>query len=196
MMVTTPLANPIKAFINGNESLAGYPGDRERFPPMDWYPYGTAVGKGSTVEVRFSYQVVDAFPAHARRARVYSSSDRQGEWVAIREVTSRHDASPAAATSLYRGVIGITTDETIKDTIGDGKVFVRERSWLTVAYYDAYGSAEPIRKASVKLDLPTPTPTPTPTPIPASNPMLLAIAVIAGVFVVLARRRRVVPSGG
>ena len=198
---TTPLAEPLSATLkyNGDDNgiSPAFPApDTVPPPPNGLVSIRTKAPKGSTVKITFHYQVVDAFPAHARRARVYSSSDRQGEWVAIREVTSRYDPSPAAATSLYRGEIAITNDETIKDTIGDGKVFVRERSWLSVAYYDAYGSAEPIRKASVKLDLPTPTPTPTPTPIPASNPMLLAIAVIAGVFAVLARRRRVMPSGG
>ena len=125
------------------------------------------VDAGSTVRVDFSYEIVDKFPAsdhpHDHRARVYSSSDRTGEWVEINEVAS--ELLPAAVSSLYRGEAAISTDPASKAT-GDGKVFVRVTSYLTVAYYDSDSKVEPEEKARVHLNLPTPTPTPTKTPTP------------------------------
>ena len=157
-----------------------------------------AAPKGSTVKITFDYEVVDVYPAQAQRARVYSSSDRQGEWVAIREVSIEDGVSPAAS-SLYRGEVVISDDEASKAT-GDGKVFVRNRSRLSVIYYYDRGAVKSEKRDSVGLNLPTPTPTstpaPTPTPIPAVNPLLLVIAVGAGALTVLLGRRRVVPSGG
>ena len=156
------------------------------------------VDAGSTVRVDFHYEVVDAFPAQAKRARVYSSSDREGEWVAIREVASKSDASPAASSGLYRGEVEISEDPASKGA-GDGKVFVRTRSRLSVVYYDVGGGTEPEKRASVGLDLPTPTPSPsptatplpTPTPIPAVNPLLLILGVGVAILIVLIDRRRI-----
>ena len=158
------------------------------------------VDAGSDIEVRFHYEVVDFFPADSLRARVYSSSDRQGEWVAIREVRSESDHTPAASSYLYRGYVWISEDP---DSLvqGDGVVRVRSRSRLSVAYYDPGITDEPVERVSLGLDLPTatpwPTPTstprPTPTPIPAINPFLLIVAVGAGAAIALYWRRMGVP---
>ena len=188
---------PIRASIDNDERFPGI-----EFPSDD-SPYGlvSIAGKapmGSTVKIHFRYEVIDAYPAQARRARVYSSSDEEGEWVAIREVTSESDSSSAAATYLYRGEIGISEDPASLAK-GDGLVRVRTRSWLGVAYYNADDAVNPEARASVKLNLPTPTPTPmatptatpspTPTPIPAANPFVLALAVGAGALIALLRRK-------
>ena len=191
------ISDPITAFVN----------DKKRIPssefPSDDSPYGLvsiagAAPKGSTVTITFDYEVIDVYPAQAQRARVYSSSDRTGEWVAIREVSIEDGVSPAAS-SLYRGEVVISDDEASKAT-GDGKVFVRNRSRLSVIYYYDRGAVKSEKRDSVGLNLPTPTPTstptPTPTPIPAVNPLLLVVAVGAGALTVLLRRRRIVPSGG
>ena len=159
-----------------------------------------AAPKGSTVTITFNYEVVDVYPAQEQRARVYSSSDRQGEWVAIREVSIKDGVTPAAS-HWYRGEVVISDDEASKAS-GDGKIFVRTRSWLSIAYYDKGAASMPIvegtptttETAHVSLNLPTPTATP--APIPAVNPALLVVAVGAGALVVLLRRGRVVPSGG
>ena len=186
---STPLAiyPSARAFVNGVEYLA-YPDVQDgRVSLLN------DVDAGSTVKISFAYEISDAYPAHAHRARVYSSSDRQGEWVALREVASERDLSPAAASSLYRGEIAISEDAASKAS-GDGKVFVRNRSRLSVAYYDDDSKVEPEERTSLGLDLPTPTPsptpTPTPTPIPAANPLLLAIVFGVGLLIVLYRRRR------
>ena len=155
------------------------------------------VPAGSVVAIVFHYEIVDMFPAHERRARVYSSSDRQGEWVAIREVTGMNDSSSAAGSHLFRGEVEIS-DNPESLVNGDGRVRVRYRSRLSVAYYNNFGDLEPEEKASVGLNLPTPTPLPTPfatprptpTPIPASNPILLAIVVAIMVAALLHRTRQ------
>ena len=161
------------------------------------------VDAGSTVKINFFYEVVDSYSAQTKLARVYSSSDKDGEWVAIREVTSERDSSPAAASNLYRGVFRIS-DDPASLSKGDGRVRVRNRSRLSVAYYNSNGETEPIAKASLGLDLPTPTPeaiptflpSPTPTPIPAVSPWMLATLVIFGTLAALRYRRSDKPQDG
>ena len=195
---STPLAlSPrARASVNGLEyqvSLDRWKGLVSLFSDVD---------AGSTVEIRFHYEVVDSFAARMRRARVYSSSDRQGEWVAIHEVSSESDSSPDAASHLYRGQIRIS-EHPDSMAQGDGLVRVRSRSRLSVAYYDADSLDEPRAKASLGLDLPTATPQPSPsstprptaTPIPAVNPLLLAIAAVVGIVIALYWRRPNVPPG-
>ena len=161
------------------------------------------VDAGSTVKINFFYEVVDSYSAQTKLARVYSSSDKDGEWVAIREVTSERDSSPAAASNLYRGVFRIS-DDPASLSKGDGRVRVRNRSRLSVAYYNSNGETQPIAKASLGLDLPTPTPeaiptflpSPTPTPIPAVSPWMLATLVILGTLAALRYRRTDKPKDG
>ena len=161
------------------------------------------VDAGSTVKINFFYEVVDSYSAQTKLARVYSSSDKDGEWVAIREVTSERDSSPAAASNLYRGVFRIS-DDPASLSKGDGRVCVRNRSRLSVAYYNSNGETQPIAKASLGLDLPTPTPeaiptflpSPTPTPIPAVSPWMLATLVIFGTLAALRYRRSDKPQDG
>ena len=161
------------------------------------------VDAGSTVKINFFYEVVDSYSAQTKLARVYSSSDKDGEWVAIREVTSERDSSPAAASNLYRGVFRIS-DDPASLSKGDGRVRVRNRSRLSVAYYNSNGETQPIAKASLGLDLPTPTPeaiptflpSPTPTPIPAVSPWMLATLVIFGTLAALRYRRSDKPQDG
>ena len=189
----TALSAPLSATLNGEEVSSFVEGSnsdgRIQFGLVS---IGTKANKGSTVKIKFGYEVVDAFPADDHLARVYSSSDKEGEWVAIREVKSETDNSPAAASYLYRGEVVVNGDEASKAT-GDGKVFVRNRSRLSVAYYDSDDPGDPKFKTSVGLDLPTPTPRPeptstplpTPTPIPAISPILLAFAVVLGAVALL-----------
>lgn len=203
---TTAITAPLMASVNGVNYQSGV--EVRGSGRYGLVSVHTEVPKGSTVKITFGYEVVDVYLAQDQRARVYSSSDSQGEWVAIREVVSERDASPATASSLYRGEIAISEDATSKAT-GDGKVFVRSTSWLSVAYYDNDSMVEPEEKASLKLDLPTPTPlptpiptptrtprptpTPTPTPIPAVNPLLLAVVFGAGLLIALSLFRREAP---
>ena len=156
-----------------------------------------SVQKGSTVRIDFHYEVEDVYSARQKRARVYSSSDREGEWVSIKEVVSEADDSPAAASYLYRGEVKISEDPASLIS-GDGRVRVRSRSRLSIAYYDEDNAHEPTDRTSVGLALPTPTPnpeptatpSPTPTPIPAVNPLLLILGVGAVILIALIDRRR------
>ena len=180
---STPLAiyPRTQAFVNGIE----YQVNLDRWDGRVYLL--NDVDAGSTVKINFFYELVDSFSAQAKLARVYSSSDKDGEWVSIREVTSERDSSPAAASNLYRGVFRIS-DDPASLSKGDGRVRVRNRSRLSVAYYNSNGETQPIAKASLGLDLPTPTPeatptflpSPTPTPIPAVSPWMLATLVIVG----------------
>ena len=148
------------------------------------------VDAGDPIEVNFHHELFDAFPAHAKRARVYSSSDRAGEWVAIQEVASKADASAAPASDLYRGEVKISRDEASLAS-GDGKVFVRRTSRLTVAYYTAGGETR-LDSDTLHLALPTATPTltptatPVPTPLPASNrlTLILIAAALSGLMLI------------
>ena len=187
------LTGPVSATLNGEEVNPSVEvlerGGQNQFGLVS---IRTEAPKGSTVRFDFHYEVVDAFPAEARRARVYSSSDREGEWVAIREVVSETNGSPATASSLYMGEIEISEDPASL-TPNDGRVRVRSRSRLSVAYYDSDDLDDPKIRTSVGLDLPTPTPRPeptstpipTPTPIPAISPMLLVLAVVFGAVALL-----------
>ena len=138
------------------------------------------VSAGNSLRVIFNQMLRDRFPASARLVHVYSSSDLAGEWVAIREVASKTDASPAAASHLFRGEIEISANP---DALapGDGKVFVRRTSRLWVAYYDINNAAAQLGRISQPLNLimPTPTPTLVPAPIPAASRLTLALAAAA-----------------
>ena len=157
------------------------------------------VDAGSAIRMEFHYEVVDNFDAQTHLARIFSTSDKVGEWVALREVKSESDASPSSASYLYRGEVEISDNEASL-AVGDGQVRVRQRSRLGAAYYDDGGRQR--GKVWVGLDLPTPTPTPTPspsptptpTPIPVANTWLIIAAVVAGALAVLLGRRRGVPT--
>lgn len=164
--------------VNGIENRAQY------LYADDWsVSFTIGLAADASIEVNFHQELFDAFPARAMRARVYSGSDREGEWVAIQEVASKTDASAAPASYLYRGEIVISLDEASLAS-GDGKVFVRRTSRLTAAYYAADGKTQLLRE-TLHLNLPTATPTltptatPVPTPLPATNRLTLALIAAA-----------------
>ena len=176
----------MRAFVNGLEYFLNPD------PGSGAFSLQNDVSAGSSVAAHFHYEMVDAYPAQERRARVYSSSDAAGEWVAIREVASRTDDSPAAASYLYRGQV-VVSAAAASLAAGDGKVRVRESSRLSLRYYAADGRTE-FGGDSVSLALPTPTalPTraPTPTPVPAVGlPALLVAAAAFAAALTLMRRR-------
>ena len=184
------------------EALMTPPGKPPRVMPdasidyVNWrISFYNKVPAGSALRVMFRQTLPDLFPASARIAHVYSSSDRAGEWVAIREVVSKTDASAAAASHLFRGEIEISAHESSRAP-GDGKVFVRRTSRLWVAYHDIDNAEIELGRKSQALALliPTPTPTPVPTPIPAASRLTLALAAAAfsalTAYALLARARR------
>ena len=149
------------------------------------------VNAGDSIEVNFHHELFDAFPAQAMRAKVYSSSDSEGEWVAIQEVPGRTVLEIPPASHLYRGEVKISRDEASRAS-GDGKVFVRRTSRLTVAYYAADGETR-LDSDTLHLALPTATPTltptatPVPTPLPASNrlTLILIAAALSGLMLMV-----------
>ena len=174
-----------EVYVNGFENRAQY------LYADDWsVSFTFDVAAGASIDVNFHHELFDAFPAQAMRAKVYSSSDREGEWVAIQEVPGRTVLEIPPASHRYRGEVKISRDEASRAS-GDGKVFVRRTSWLTVAYYTAGGETL-LDRERLHLDLPTATPTltptatPVPTPLPATNrlTLILIAAALSGLMLI------------
>ena len=192
---TTPIAKypRVRAFVDGVEYGISHEDEHGRVSTLN------KVDAGSALRIEFHYEIVDDFDSDTHLAKIYSTSDKGGEWVALREVVSESDASPSASSSLFRGEVAIIDNEASL-AAGDGQVRVRRRSRLGAAYYDDGGQQR--ETVSVGLDLPTPTPTPIPSPspiptaipaIPVANPWLIIVAVVVGALAVLLGRRRGVP---
>ena len=193
---TTPIAKYpyMQAFVDGEGYWVSHEEENGRISILN------DVDAGSTIRIEFHYEIVDDFDSEAQLARIFSTSDRVGEWVALREVVSESDASPGSSSYLYRGEVAISDNEASL-AAGDGQVRVRRRSRLGAEYYGDDGGRQP-NKVWVGLDLPTPTPTPIPSPsptptaipaIPVANPWLIVAAVVAGALAVLLGRRRGLP---
>ena len=45
---------------------------------------------------------MDSYAVADQRARVFSSSDSEGEWIALEEITSEEDYLPSAASGLVQ----------------------------------------------------------------------------------------------
>ncbi len=133
----------------------------------------------STVALLFYFDVADTHAASEQRAKVTSTADPDGEWIAVSEVTSEAEASPDPTSGLFRGEVLLDTGETASNP-GDGVVRVRhDEDTLTVTYFDANGQVI----ASDTIDVEAI------TPIPATS--TLALVLMAGLFtLVIAWRLR------
>ncbi len=183
------------ATVNGGELLVTgyYEGEVTIDFPI---PGSTGPGPTSTtsIDVPFYFHVHDTYPASARRARVSSGKDRAGEWVALTEVVSTTDASPAANSSVFRGTIELRIDD---DAVaGDGVVRVDAGGdTLRLRYYGpsgdrVVGSSKALVLAPTRIPTvaptataarrrrPTRTPTPTITPTRTPVPVVSRIATI------------------
>ncbi len=201
---STPITGPLNADLDGKRlTLSVEQPDSRGSRQHGFLSIGTTAHRGSTITFEFHYELVDAFPAEARLARLYSSSDRDGEWVGIREVVDEDDHSPAPASNIFMGKAEISEDPSSLAS-GDGIVRVRSRSRLSLAYYGGDNPTAQLGRKSVGLDLPTPTPeprptvtpVPTPTPIPASSLTILLSAVGLVILALLLGRKRQVPPSG
>ena len=174
----TPLLT-ITAEIDGLENIVG---DFD-FDPGDFeLPYD--VEAGSTLVVTFTFDGVDSFSSSDRVARVTSSSDPEGEWIAVSEVAGESDHRPASDTGLFRGNVFIIEDDRFAGE-GDGAVWVRGGDDLTAAYYGPGGSnvVDSHRLRSVVTEpTPTPTPEPTATPTPTPTPVPVPATQAAGLL--------------
>lgn len=87
-----------------------------------------ATDKQANLVVNFQFHMQDT---HDHTAKVTSTSDPQGEWVTVTEVTGVGDSSPSTTSTVFLGTVHLTGDQ---DTAG---VFVRTCDAVTVAYYDS-----------------------------------------------------------
>jgi hypothetical protein len=146
---------------------------------------------GSTVRVDFYFDLVDAYSASNRRARVYSTSDPDGEWVGYSEVASEMDASANPTSDLFRGEVSLSGNPSASAN-GDGSVWVQNGDTLSATFYEADG-ANSIASDTATVYSPTPTVSPaatsTATPGPAATPVpaagRLALILLGGSFALL-----------
>ena len=113
----------------------------------------TNTARASTTAA-FKYHVVDEYLAENvvdadgevvtdrdRRAKVVSTSDPQGEWVSISEVTGYGGSAVGSPnTNIYRGDI-LLSDNPGTRGIGDGDVWVQDGDTVTVRYVNSDGNA-------------------------------------------------------
>ena len=106
-------------------------------PDTDQIEFFTDVDMGSTITFEFNFNLVNSYDASAQRVKVFSASDSSGEWIAVSEVTSETDSTPAPKSSLFLGEATLSPDT---NQAGDGKVFVSPGDEVTVGYYEADGT--------------------------------------------------------
>ena len=99
----------------------------------------TAADSGSTIEFDFNFDRIDSYDASAKRIRVFSDSDPSGEWIAIAEVASETDASPAPKSSLFLGEATLSPDPQTNQA-GDATVWIKPGDEVTVGYYKEDGT--------------------------------------------------------
>ena len=89
---------------------------------VDQVTLNTNADAGNTIEFEFIFDQIDSYDASAKRVRVFSESDPSGEWIAIAEVASETDASPAPKSSLFLGEVTLSPDPQSSEA-GDGTVW-------------------------------------------------------------------------
>jgi hypothetical protein len=100
----------------------------------------TDTAGAATVKATFKYHIVDSWATTTddRRALVSSTSDTQGEYVVISEVTAVGTTTASPDKGIFRGSVFITSDPA-KQGSGDGEVWAEDGDTLTVAYLDNDG---------------------------------------------------------
>jgi hypothetical protein len=104
--------------------------------------FSLIAGANATTTATFNYHVQDVWDgqnASLRRAKVFSTSDPQGEWVTISEVSSATDSSASPTSRLFRGEITFTSDASVQGANNDG-VWVQDSDTVTVSYVDSNGT--------------------------------------------------------
>ena len=96
-----------------------------------------------TVTASYSFNSIDTYAksgagdVKTKRAKVTSTSDTAGEWVAITEVASQaEDAAAAMDSEYFKGSVSINSDASNAGT-GNDVVWVQDGDTLTVTYYGA-----------------------------------------------------------
>ena len=119
-------------------------------PVAGTFSLANNVSADSTVEAVFHHHVVDAYAVADQRARVFSSSDPDGEWVGLDEIEAEEDQSPSSGSGLFRGIVSLSDESTYAGS-GDHKVFVQPPETLTVEFYSAEAVLIDSARAVVRL---------------------------------------------
>jgi hypothetical protein len=101
---------------------------------------GTAVN--ATVTATFSHHIADSWDGQdstLRRAKVISTSDPQGEYVTVAEVTAIGTTVSSPTSQIFRGSVQLTSDALYAGTANDG-IWVQDGDTLTVNYLDSTGA--------------------------------------------------------
>ena len=174
----TPLLT-VTAEVNGVSNIVS---DFDFDPGYFELPYD--VEAGSTLVVKFTFDGVDSFSSSDRVARVTSSSDPDGEWISVSEVSSATDYRPSVTSGLFRGGVFLIGDAKFAGS-GDGAVWVQGGDDVTATYYEP-GGANEIDSHRLRSVVPAPTPTPTPeptaTPTPTRTPVPVPVTHSAGLL--------------
>ena len=178
--MTTPSDTPLNTLIDASVDGVDYLFADIR-PLTGEFKLLNTVNALGTLQVQFSFDVIDTYPAADTRVRVTSASDAVGEWLPIVEVASELDTTPHPTTGLLRGQVLLRGDPGAA-TIGDGAVWAQGGDSVTVTYFDQDGATE-IASHQATVDAPPPVDTPTPanTPPPADLPSAhwLTLALLA-----------------
>lgn len=145
-------------------------------PDTDQMQMQFEVDMGSTLIFEFNFNRVDSYAASAQRVRVFSESDTSGEWIAISEVASETDSTPAPKSGLFLGETTLSPD-TQTNQAGDATVWVQPGDEVTVGYYEEDG-ATLISSDAVMVEAP---------PVPGITGV--GLAVLAGLLAAAAAFR-------
>ena len=187
---TTPSDTPLNTLIDASVDGVDYLFADIR-PMTGEFKLLNTVNALSTLQVQFSFDVVDTYPATDTRVRVTSASDAVGEWLPIFEVAGELDATPHPTSGILRGEVLLSGNPGAA-AIGDGAVWARGGDSVTVTYFEQDGTT-PIASHHATVDTPTPADTPPPAgpPPPANLPAMhwITLTLLAGALAAASARR-------
>ena len=154
------------------------------------------VAASSTLQVDFSFYVLDSYPAAQHRVRVTSTSDTAGEWAPISAVVSVSGTGVCPVPGLYpppglfSGQVFLSESAAAAGE-GDGFVRVRPGDALTATYYDSDGVTA---LGAHQVDVTAPGP----TAVPAATWLSLVLLGVAFTLAVagVSRRRPALSAAG
>ena len=94
-----------EAFVDGVATLVSY--DPVSFPQTNEIQLYSDLEAGSRFEVRYYFNVVDAYDTSARRAHISTKSDTEGEWAAPEGGGSETDLGPQRIPVVH-GNVGVS----------------------------------------------------------------------------------------
>jgi len=97
---------------------------------------GDGVGAADHVVAAYDFNSVDAYAVATKRAKVTSTSDATGEWVALAEIAAITGTAAAIDSKYSTGTIQVGPDAS-HAAAGNSVVWVQDGDTLTVTYYGA-----------------------------------------------------------